>query len=47
MNMQLRQCFARTKPVRLEKVRFCLAFFISKKSQTGNSDLPWVTSELS
>jgi len=38
MNMQLRQCFSRSKPVRLkkkpEKARFCLAFFdFQKKSK--------------
>jgi len=31
--MQLRQRFSRAKPFRLKKVRFCLAFLISKKSQ--------------
>jgi len=25
MNMQLRQCFARAKPLRLKKARLCLA----------------------
>jgi len=42
MNMQLRQCFARAKPFRLKKDRFCLAFFSHnfkiwpQKSQIGN-----------
>jgi len=40
MNMQLRECFSRSKPFRLKKNRFCLAFFdfqkkpkVFKKSQ--------------
>jgi len=40
MNMQLRQCFFRSKPFLLKKARFCLAFFdfqkkpkVFKKSQ--------------
>ena len=31
MNMQLKQCFSRTKPFRLEKDRFCLAFLDFQK----------------
>jgi len=33
MNMQLTQCFSRAKPFWLQKPRFRLAFFISKKRQ--------------
>jgi len=39
MNMQLRQCFARVKPIRLkisQKKPDFSGFFISKKKQIGN-----------
>jgi len=38
MNMQLRQCFARSKPFRLKKSQILSGFLISKKKQKCSKD---------